>query len=257
VWPALQAARGTVVFTVPPEPSPCGATAMKPLLMACDHWRRDGVLDDLDVVLVLPRSAVTGLAPADERLERVLDDYGVEVLREARVERVAHEAREVVVTTPDGSRTLTDVGYAHVVPPYRAADWVAKSDLSDSSQARLVDIDPETLRHRRHPDVWSIGDAAAVATPPSGGALRKQVAVLADNIKAAATGGELQRYDGYTVMPITVSRHRLMLVEVDRDGRSAPSVPFVDLTKPRASTWWFDRYGLPVTYFRRILRGKV
>ena len=48
-----------------------------------------------------------------------------------------------------------------------------------------------------------------------------------------------------------------MLVEVDREGRPSPSVPVVDLTKPRRLTWWFDRYALPVIYFRRILRGRV
>ncbi len=67
----------------------------------------------------------------------------------------------------------------------------------------------------------------------------------------------MQHYDGYTVMPITVDRRRLMLVEVDRDGHPAPSVPFPDLTRPRRATWAVDRYALPVTYFRRILRGKV
>lgn len=50
VWPALRSLRGgSVVFTVPPEPAPCAATALKPLLMACDHWRRSGVLDALEV----------------------------------------------------------------------------------------------------------------------------------------------------------------------------------------------------------------
>ena len=58
-------------------------------------------------------------------------------------------------------------------------------------------------------------------------------------------------------MPITTSRRRLMLVEVDRDGRETPSVPLVDLVRPRRSTWWFDRYALPVIYHRRILRGRV
>ncbi|HEV2797692.1 MAG TPA: hypothetical protein VGV65_08735, partial [Nocardioides sp.] len=61
----------------------------------------------------------------------------------------------------------------------------------------------------------------------------------------------------YTVMPITTSRRRLMLVEVDRDGRPQPTVPFVDLTKPRAVTWWVDRYALPQVYWHRLLRGKV
>ena len=58
-------------------------------------------------------------------------------------------------------------------------------------------------------------------------------------------------------MPITTSRQRLMLVEIDREGRSAPSAPVVDLTEPRRSTWLFDRYGLLQVYYRRILRGRV
>ena len=31
----------------------------------------------------------------------------------------------------------------------------------------------------------------------------------------------------------------------------------IDLAKPRRSTWLADRYALPQTYWRRILRGKV
>jgi sulfide:quinone oxidoreductase len=58
-------------------------------------------------------------------------------------------------------------------------------------------------------------------------------------------------------MPITTSRRELLLVEVDRTGRPTPSTPFPDLTRPRRSTWLFDRYGLPQVYFRRIQRGRV
>ena len=113
-----------------------------------------------------------------------------------------------------------------------------------------------TLRHRRHSAVWSLGDVADLGTRPSGGALRKQVDVLAQNI-AADGDTSMRHYDGYTVMPITVGRRRLMLVEVDREGGPSPSVPFPDLLRPRRATWWVDRYALPVTYFRRILRGRV
>ena len=256
VWPALRDLReGRVVFSVPPEPAPCGATALKPLFMACDHWRRTGVLGDVDVHLVLPGPSPLGLAGPDERLERLLASYGVTVLREARVTRL--EGRQVTVTTPGADEQVEDVSYAHVVPHYRAPRWVVEGGLAGETAAGLVDVDPLTLRHRRHPSVWSLGDVADVATRPSGGALRKQVAVLAHNLRAAADGAELQHYDGYTVMPITTGRRRLMLVEVDRDGRPSPTVPGVDLTKPRRSTWVADRYALPQTYWRRILRGKV
>ena len=255
VWPALrQLSGGRVVFTVPPEPAPCGATALKPLFMACDQWQRAGVLKDLDVVLVLPRSTPVGLPKADQVLERALASYGVQVLRDARVTSLSDG--HVTVAGPDGTQELEDVTYAHVVPHYRAPRWIAESELAGATAAGLVDVDPGTMRHRRHPAIWSLGDVADLGTPPSGGALRKQVAVLAQNIRAAEEG-DFQQYDGYTVMPITVARHKLMLVEVDRHGRPAPTVPFPDLVKPRRVTWLVDRYALPVTYFRRILRGKV
>jgi sulfide:quinone oxidoreductase len=258
VWSALRSvSSGAVVFTVPPEPAPCGATALKPLLMACDHWRRTGVLADIDVRLVLPGPSVTGLPAADDRLERLFADYGVTVLRDARISSVDTEDRSLTLTTPAGSEALRGLALAHVVPHYRAPAWVSDSGLADDSPAGLVDVDPETMRHRRHPSVWSLGDVAALGTRPSGGALRHQVEILAGNMRAAADGQEMSRYDGYTVMPITVSRRELMLVEVDREGSPAPSVPVIDLTKPRRFTWWFDRYVLPVIYFRRILRGKV
>jgi sulfide:quinone oxidoreductase len=255
VWPALrELSGGRVLFTVPPEPAPCGATALKPLFMACDHWRRQGVLGDLDVHVVLPGPSPVGVPTADELLEQTLASYGVQVMREARVTGL--HARRATVATPEGSQELDDLAYAHVVPHYRAPRWIAESGLAGATVAGLVDVDPGTMHHRRHSAIWSLGDVADLATRPSGGALRKQVAVLAHNIQAG-DASRLKHYDGYTVMPITVARHRLMLIEIDREGRPRPTVPFLDLVRPRRTTWWVDRYALPATYFRRILRGKV
>ncbi len=256
VWPRLTSLRsGSVVFTVPPEPASCAPTALKPLFMACDSWRRSGVLGELSVHLVLPEATATGVPRADDVLDDAFASYGVQVLRGSRIERVDPDAHSLTVSSPTGSRALEDVAFAHAVPHYRAPRWITDAGLADATG--LVDVDAETLRSRAHGSIWAIGDAAAVATRPSGGALRKQVAVLSANLAASASGKELQRYDGYTVMPITVSRRKLMLDEVDRDGRPSPSVPLLDPFRPRRATWFFDRYVLPRIYFRRILRGRV
>ncbi|MDT0276834.1 NAD(P)/FAD-dependent oxidoreductase [Blastococcus goldschmidtiae] len=258
VWPRLTSLRsGSVVFTVPPEPASCGPTALKPLLMACDHWRRSGTLGALQVRLLLPAATATGLPRADEVLEHAFADYGIEVLREAHVERVDADAHALAVVSSTGQQVLEDVAFAHAVPHYRAPKWIADAGLATDPAPGLVDIDPHTLRSRRAESIWAIGDAADADTRPSGGALRKQVDVLAQNLAAARDGKPLKRYDGYTVMPITVSRRRLALNEVDRNGEASPSVPFIDPFVPRRAAWLFDRYGLPQVYFRRILRGRV
>jgi sulfide:quinone oxidoreductase len=258
VWPRLRSLRrGSVVFTVPPEPAPCAPTALKPLFMACDHWRRTGVLADLQVRLVLPGPTAVALPEADDILDGLFASYGVEVLREARVERVDPDRHDITVRSATGRRVLEDVVFAHAVPHYRAPRWLAESGLAIDASPGLVDIEPRTLRHRQHDSVWAIGDAAYLGTPSSGGGLRHQVGVLAKNLVAAREGRAMEEYDGYTVVPITVSKRKLLLVEVDRDGRPSPSVPFVDPVPPRRVTWLLDRYALPSFYWRRILRGKV
>ncbi len=118
-------------------------------------------------------------------LERALASYDVQVLCEARVAGV--EPRRITVTTPEGDHELADLSYAHVVSPYRAPDRIVRSDLAGATQAGLVDVDPFTLRHLRHPAIWSLGDVADLGIKPSGGALREQVKVLAHNIAAAET----------------------------------------------------------------------
>lgn len=255
-WDAVRGTEsGRVVFTVPPEPSPAGGTALKPLFLACDHWRARGVLDRIDVHLVTPYDAVLDLPFLDRHLEPALERFGVTVHHRATVAGVNARGRSVTVASDNGTRELDDVTWASVVPRYRAPEWLRP--FAGEHPAGLVDVDPETLAHRTVPRLWSLGDVADTGTRPSGGALRRQVEILADNIQAARKGRPLRRYDGYTVIPVTVDRRHLSLAEFDRHGTPTPSVSVIDLTVPRRPLWFFDRYVEPVVYYRRLLRGKV
>lgn len=255
-WEAVRGrTRGRVVFTIPPEPSPCGGTALKPLFLACDHWREQGVLEAIDVHLVTPYDSLLDLPFADRRLQPSLERFGVTVHSGATVTRVDHQQHAVTLGTGAGEQVIDEVEHAFVVPHYRAPGWLAP--LAGEDPAGLVDVDPETLAHRRLPRVWSLGDVAAVRTRPSGGALRRQVEVLADNVKRGRLGEELQHYDGYTIIPITVDRRRLMLAEFDRTGAQQQSTRLIDVTVPRRSLWVFDRYLEPVIYFRALLKGRL
>ncbi|WP_022924568.1 NAD(P)/FAD-dependent oxidoreductase [Serinicoccus marinus] len=255
VWEAVEGmSRGRVVFTLPPEPSPCGGTALKPFFLACDEWRRRGVLNDLDVHLVTPFTGVLGLPFADDRLDAQLGELEVSVHRESTVTSVDHGQGTVTVDGPTPT-VLDEVDRAFVVPPYRGQGWLAP--LAREEASGQIDVDPETMAHRSAPRVWSLGDAAALDTRPSGGALRRQVEVLADNIARSRLGQPLRRYDGYTIVPVTLDRRRLLLAEFDRTGTQAPTTRLVDLSVPRRALWLFDRYVEPLLYFRALLRGRL
>ena len=248
---------GTVVFTQPPEPASCGAAAQKPLYLACDWWRSLGVLDDIRVILVLPDPVPFGVPDIDRELHRVLERYGVEVRYSREVRRVDATTRTLTIGHGDTEETI-DYDVLHAVPPQRAPEWIAGSGLADADDPDgFVDVDPETLRHRRFADVWSLGDSASVATRRSGGAIRPQAKVLVTNLRAVLRGGlPTARYDGYSVVPFTVSRGTVVFAEFDRRGKPRPTIPFWrSLSRERRSTWIADRRVLPWVYWNLILRG--
>ena len=146
----------------------------------------------------------------------------------------------------------------HLVPPFRGPQWLQTSSLTAQGSHGLVDIDSKTLRHRTHPNIWAAGDVAAVDTDPSGGALRRQIKILVDNLLAARSGGEMTEYDGYTVAPVATDTTSSSRVNSIGQGAIASSLPsFVDSTKPRWLAWAFDRYVLPQIYWHRILKGRL
>ncbi|MGW1717598.1 FAD-dependent oxidoreductase, partial [Streptomyces sp. NPDC002156] len=54
-WELIRGMRsGTAVFTQPAGPVKCGGAPQKIAYLAADHWRRQGVLDRIRVILVLP-----------------------------------------------------------------------------------------------------------------------------------------------------------------------------------------------------------
>ncbi|MET0303540.1 MAG: FAD-dependent oxidoreductase [Microbacteriaceae bacterium] len=250
---------GTVVFTEPAGPASCAGAAQKPMYQACDYWRSVGVLDDIRVVMVVPTETAFGISAIDGELERNIAAYGIELRTRSELIEVDAAAGEVVIGGPDGTERLSyDV--LNVVPPQSAPQWVKDSTLpADGDAGGFVEVDAETLRHPRYPNVWGLGDAAATTNSKCGGSLRKQTAVLAKNLVAVLRGEQpSQRYDGYAVCPFTVSRSTVVWAEFDDRGALKPTIPFwKTMYREARLSWIFDRHVLPWVYWNLILTGRA
>lgn len=248
---------GRAVFTVPRAPVSCTGTCYKPLFLSVEHWRRTGVTD-VDVTLVVDRPDLLGVPELDRRLTRLLRDHDVRVMMRTAVTALAPADHRITVTGADGQAEDLNYDMLHLVPPFRGPRWVEESGLADPGEHGLVAIDPRTFRHRRHPEIWALGDGATVDTDPSGGALRRQAAILAGNLIAARAGQELSEYDGYTVAPIVVGPRSLIAAEFDRTGAVTSSLPrFLDPLAARRSAYGLDRFLLPIAYWKLFLTGRA
>ncbi len=255
-WELIRQLRhGRAVFTLPDGPAPCPGAGQKILYMACDYWRSQGVLANIDVTLVTPDDDVSANMAVARQLRRWTGTYDIRVVPRSRVERIDVVQRELYVVSAGASQRY-GYDFLHLTPVHRAQPWINAAELSSVEAAGYVDVNPQTLRHRRFANVWACGDAAETGASRSGGALREQTKVLAANLVAARQGAELpESYSGYSVCPYTVSRSKVLFFEFDRERRRMPSIPLLWRT-PNRLMFWGDRSVLPEIYWRRILKGR-
>ncbi|MGN5381705.1 FAD-dependent oxidoreductase [Streptomyces lasalocidi] len=259
-WELIRSMRsGTAVFTMPAGPIKCGGAPQKIAYLAADHWREQGVLKDIRVVLVLPTPGMFGVPVFAKELERVAARYGIEVRTNSELVEVDPDGRAAVVLDhASGAEDSIRFDMLHTVPPQSAPDWLKATPLADPADpAGYVEIDKHTMRHVRHPEIFALGDASSSPNSKTGAAIRKQAPVVARNIAASLAGTDAPpaSYDGYSSCPITTSRHRMLLAEFDYTLRPRPTFPLLDTTHERRDMWYLKRYGLPFLYWNLMLRG--
>lgn len=251
---------GTAIFTQPSGPIKCAGAPQKIAYLAADYWLKQGVLDDIRVVMVLPTPGMFGVKVFADELERVVEKYGIEVRFNSEMTAVDPAAGVAVIRdNAAGSEESLHYDLLHVVPPQSAPDWLKRTPLADpANPAGYVDVDKHTMRHKRYPEIFALGDAGSTPNSKTGAAIRKQAPVLVENLLAALEGGTPSaQYGGYASCPLTTARGKMLLAEFDYTLQPAPSIPFIDTTKERSDMWLLKRYALPFMYWNLILKGRV
>jgi sulfide:quinone oxidoreductase len=249
---------GTAVFMMPSGPIKCGGAPQKIAYLACDHWRTEGVLGDIDVHLVVPTPRIFGIPAIADNLDKVIADYGITLHTNSEVTAVDAQAHKVVVSSVgEGGTDITlPFDLLHVAPRQSAPDFIKSSPLSTGDANGYVDIDKHTMQHVRYPNVFSLGDAGSSPNSKTGAAIRKQAPVVVENIDAFLNGRPLSAsYNGYASCPIVTSSHAMLLAEFDYSMQVTPSFPGLDPTKPHRVYWYLKKYGLPFMYWNLMLKG--
>ncbi len=251
---------GTAVFTMPSGPIKCAGAPQKIAYLASDYWRKQGVLDDIDVHLVLPTPAMFGLPEFSDALDKVVADYGINVHFKSELAAVNADSKKAEFKSMDEGGPSFTLPYdvMHMVPHQSAPDWVKASPLATGEPSGYVEVDKHTHQHVRYKNVFSLGDAGSTPNSKTGAAIRKQAPVVAANVLKQLEGNDpTEEYHGYASCPITTAGNRMLLAEFDYSMQPAPSIPIIDTTKPRLDMWYLKRYGLPFLYWNLMLKGRA
>ncbi|MDY7099213.1 MAG: sulfur transferase domain-containing protein, partial [Pseudomonadota bacterium] len=260
-WELVQSMKGgRALFTQPPMPIKCAGAPQKAMYLACDAWKRRGVLKDIEVEFHNAGGVIFGVKEYVPSLMKYVDKYGIDLCFNETLVAVDGAKRTAYFNVKDSSGQVTrearEFDMMHVCPPQTSLDFVADSPLAN--EAGWVDVSGETLQHNQYGNVFGLGDAGSTPNAKTAAAVRKQAPVAAHNVLCVLDGKAPNAvYSGYGSCPLTVERGKIVLAEFAYGGKLEPTVPqwMLNGTKPTRAAWFLKEKMLPNIYFDMMLRG--
>jgi len=202
-------AGGRLVVNVVDLPIKCPVAPLEFCFLADWYFRERGIRDAVRLTYVTPLDAAFTKPVAAATLAGLLAEKGVELVTEFNTGEVDGEAGRL--TSFDGRTVDFDLGV--VVPVHGGADFVERSPgLGDA--LGFVPADEHTLRSKARPNIFVIGDAAALPTSKAGSVTHFEGEVLTENVARTLAGQPLDAsFDGHTNCFIETGFGKALLID--------------------------------------------
>jgi len=263
-----------VICTQPNTPIKCGGAPQKILYLSDDYLKRDGL--SADFTFATNGGKLFGVPSVNKTLNEVVQPFYGNITNKFKHNLVEIDVKGKVATfdyqyevkgeydedleeydmIKKQERVEMPYDFIHIVPPMAGVDAVANSKLAwqKGSGKGWLEVDKETLQHRRYKNVYGIGDICGVPKGKTGGSARHHGPIMVANLLATMEGEKPEeKFDGYTVCPLKTRYGKIIMAEFDYKGE-APSFPLA-VGEERWIWWAFDLYMLKSMYWYLMMRG--
>ncbi|WP_405653429.1 NAD(P)/FAD-dependent oxidoreductase [Streptomyces sp. NBC_00019] len=209
---------GRVVIDVADLPLKCPVAPLEFAFLADWYFQRCGIRDKVELTYATPLDAAFTKPVAAKALGGLLADKGIELVTEFTLGEVDGPGGRLV--SYDERELPFDL--AVVVPLHGGAEYVGRSEgLGD--ELDFVPVDPHTLQHPDHPEVFAIGDAAGLPASKAGSVAHFEGEVLVHNIGRHLAGQPLDAtFDGHTNCFVETGFHKALLIDFNYETEPLP-----------------------------------
>ncbi|MGE4347438.1 MAG: FAD-dependent oxidoreductase [Flavobacteriaceae bacterium] len=281
-WECLKNFKGgNAVFTQPTTPIKCGGAPQKIMYLASDYLRRNGLDKKSNVVFATPGTVIFGVKRIADTLMKVIHKYNVHFKPFYAPVKIDADKKIVYFKSvaPDDNNCIVNEGNVlgekqqgdsliempfdllHLAPPQTAPKFVKESVLVN--EAGWLDVDINSLQHKKYPNIFGIGDVAALPTAKTGAAIRKQAPVVVDNILKLIKGktADNKSYQGYSSCPLVTGYGKMVLAEFNYKNEFTPDPKLKmmligDSSKEHWRLWLLKKYMLPYLYWHKMMKGE-
>ncbi|TCM85815.1 NAD(P)/FAD-dependent oxidoreductase [Rhodovulum steppense] len=252
---------GKAVFFRPATEMKCAGAPLKYTFLTDDYARRKGSRGRVEVHYHAHAGALFSVPIVNEKVRMLFDDRGVKTQYNHVIKAIDPGKKILTFATPEGD-IETDYDFTNVIPPMVAPDVLRNSPLPWQGGPWMnegwAEVNPETMRHVRYPNVFAVGDCAGVPKGKTAASVKWQVPVAEDHLIADIEGKlSPATYNGYTSCPMITRVGRAMLIEFDYKNNLVESFPGVIAPLEELwISWLMKEVALKATY-NAMLRGKA
>jgi len=263
-WGAMSAftqSGGVGLFGRPAGEMKCAGAPLKYAFITDDRLRRANNRGKAELVYMAQSKALFGVPIVAEKVRMLFQDRGVKVQHEHVLQSIDLGKRIATYKTPTGTAEQA-YDFINVVPPMRAPDVVRNSPLpwteGPFSADGWVEVNRDTMRHKRYPNVFAVGDIAGVPKGKTAASVKWQVPVALAHLVGDITGKpSAEVYNGYTSCPLITRLGQAMLIEFDYKDNLITSFPGVIAPLEELwISWVMKTMALKPTYIS-MLRGRA
>ena len=251
---------GQGLFLRPATEMKCAGAPLKYTFLTDDYARRKGTRGNMEITYAAHSKSLFGVPIVNEKVRMLFEDRGFTTVHDHVLRAIDPGAKTATFDTPDGPTELP-YDFINVIPPQRAPEVIRNSPLPWADRwvdQGWVEVDPQTLRHARYPEVFGVGDIAGVPKGKTAASVKWQVPVVEDHLVAQIAGREgTETYNGYTSCPLITRVGRAMLIEFDYNNNLTPSFPgMIAPLEELWISWLMKEVALKATY-NAMLRGRA
>lgn len=255
-WKALQDFKeGNAIFTFPNTPVKCAGAPQKIMYLSEAYFRKTGKRSKANIVFNTSLGTIFGVKKYADALQEIIQERNLTVNYKQNLIEVRADKQEAIFENLDkpGETQVLSYEMLHVTPPMSSPDVLKTSPVADA--AGWVDVDKETLQHKKFLNVFGIGDCTNLPTSKTAAAVAAQSGILDRTISLIMKNQTpTKKYDGYTSCPLVTDYNRVILAEFDYKAQPLETFPF-DQSKERLSMYLMKANLMPFLYWNVMLRG--
>ena len=251
---------GNGYFTAPHTPIRCAGAPIKTTFLTIEQLKRNGGFEKANLNYFSSTTGVFGLPWFNDFIIDRFQQHGMEVELQKRLKAIDIDAQKATFSTDLGD-DIVDYDLLHVVPPMRAPKAIRESALAwqegGFSIGGWLEVDKETLQHRRYPEIFGCGDVNGTPLGKTAATVKMSVPIVLNNLLSVINGQEpTAKFNGYTSCPLITEIGSAMLIEFDYSKELIPTYSFID---PKQESWfaWVMKEQLLKPTYMRMLAGKA